>query len=61
MGLHEDFIYFEDIVEICTREKLFESLSYICSVNGDFISPANKIITHLQQDPHDRVQYANLK
>lgn len=61
IALTEDSLHFEDIVEICAREKLFQSLTYICSVNGDFISPANKIVAHLQAHPGDTEQYANLK
>lgn len=30
-------------------------------MNGDFISPANKIIAHMVRFPDDKVQYANLK
>ena len=49
MALDEDSLYYEDTVEICTRLKLYESLCYICAVHGDFISPATKIMSHLQQ------------
>ena len=57
--LDESSLYYEDTVDLCTKMKLYQSLSYICSVHGDFISPATKILYHCQEAVENHYENAS--
>jgi hypothetical protein len=48
MGLDVSSVFFEEAIQICTENKLYRALAYVCSTHGDFISPLNKLLGELR-------------
>jgi len=41
-------LFYEDAVEVCSQNKLYKSLAYVCSTHKDFISPLNILINEVR-------------
>lgn len=46
-NLESESLHYENAVSILADNKLYKGLAYICSVNKDFVSPCNKLLTRM--------------
>lgn len=49
MSLEVDSLYYEEALDLCSSNKLYRALAYVCSTHSDYISPLNKLLNELLQ------------
>ena len=37
-------LFYEDAIEVCSQNKMYKALAYVCSTHEDFISPLNNLL-----------------
>ena len=37
-------MFYEDAISICSENKLYKALSYVCSTHGDYIPPLTSLL-----------------
>jgi hypothetical protein len=58
MSLDVSSVFYEEAIQICTENKLYRALAYVCSTHGDFISPLNKLLGELRTAQTQQLQQA---
>lgn len=58
MGLDVSSLFYEVAIEVCSENKLYRALAYVCSTHGDFISPLNKLLGELRTAQTQQLQQA---
>lgn len=46
-NLDAESLHYENAVSVLAENKLYKGLAYMCSLNKDFISPANKVLVKM--------------
>ncbi len=51
-------LFYEDAVEVCSQNKLYKSLAYVCSTHKDFISPLNILLNEVRINQFHKLENA---
>lgn len=41
-------LFYEDAIEVCSQNKMYKALAYVCSTHDDFISPLNNLLAEIR-------------
>ena len=41
-------LFYEEAISICSQNKLYKALSYVCSTHGDYVSPLTRMLNEIR-------------
>jgi hypothetical protein len=51
-------MFYEEAISICSINKLYKSLAYVCSTHGDYISPLTGLLNEIKMAQNSHMSSA---